>query len=96
MNLENQIQSIIVSFVCGYFSSLAYNVSYFLLYNRKIIIRILISLLYFFLLFSIYFHIMFCINSGVIHAYFIFMLIVGFIIGNRTFVKIRIDLKKRG
>ena len=94
MNLEIQIQSIIVSFVYGMFSSLIYNLSYFLLYNRIYLIKIISNILYVLGINSLFFYILFLINSGVLHIYFVFLFFIGFLIGNYNTKKIRIELKK--
>lgn len=94
MVLELQIQSLIVSFVYGMFMGLVYNISYFALNNKRILVSILLSFLYFLILFSIYFVLLFIINSGIVHIYFVELLILGFVIGNKQTKKIRFELKK--
>ena len=95
MNLEIQIQSLIVSFIFGMFSSLLYNVFYFLLYNNKLFIKILSNLTYSILLSLLYFYILYLINNANLHIYFLLLLIIGFIIGNKKTKKIRIIRSKR-
>ena len=93
MDLEIQIQSITTSFVYGMFSSLVYNIIYFLLYSKSKIIMIMFNFFYTIVIFLLFFYIMLCINNGIIHIYFIFLLILGFIFGNIKLRKIRINIK---
>ncbi len=95
MNLEIQIQSIVFSFVFGLFLSLIYNICYFLLYNKYIVIKALSNLIYSVLMSLLYFKLNYLINSGIIHPYFIFLLIIGFFLGNIKTRRIRIESKKR-
>lgn len=96
MILEIQIQSLIVSFVYGMFISLLYNQFYFLLYNDKKILLIISDLFFCISLSLLYFFIMYKINYANIHPYFIGMLLIGFLIGNRKTKIIRRKVKIRG
>ena len=94
MNIEIQIQSIIVSFVYGMFSSLIYNLLYLFLYSNNNILRIISNLLYTFFIFTLFFYLMLLINNASIHPYFILVFITGFIFGNYKIKEIRICSKK--
>ncbi|MBR1385745.1 MAG: hypothetical protein IJ568_02820 [Bacilli bacterium] len=73
-----------------------YNIIYFLLYNKKTFIRILCNLSYSILLSISYFYLLFLINNASLHIYFILILVIGFIIGNKKTKIIRIiKLKKK-
>lgn len=89
MNLEIQIQSLIVSFIYGMFSSLIYNFIYPVLYSKNKVIKIITNLLYSFLIYSLFFNLLYLINNGVVHIYFVLLFIMGFIIGNMKTKKIR-------
>lgn len=93
MVLEIQIQSLIVSFVFGMFISLLYNLLYFLLYNNKKVILIISDLLFCISLSLLYFYIMYKINYANIHPYFLCMLLIGFLIGNRKTILVRKNVK---
>ena len=94
MDLEIQIQSIVFSFVFGLFLSLIYNLFYFFLYNNFLILKILSNIIYSISMSLLYFNINYLINSGIIHPYFIFLIIIGFILGNFKTRIIRRESKK--
>lgn len=94
MDLEIQIQSIVFSFVFGLFLSLIYNLFYFFLYNNFLILKILSNIIYSISMSLLYFNINYLINSGIIHPYFILLIIIGFILGNFKTRIIRRESKK--
>ena len=101
MTLEIQIQSLLTSFVYGLFLSFTFNILYKYLYHNKKILRIVIDILYTLTFTIIYFSILIMINNGIVHPYFLIMLIMGFITGNkktkniRTVPKIKVDIKEK-
>ena len=95
MNLETQIQSLVVSFVYGMFSSLLYNIFYFCLYMNNKIIRVIINILFSITIFSLFFFLMLIINKASYHPYFILLYLTGFLIGNKKLKVIRIYPKKK-
>ena len=95
MNLETQIQSIIISFVYGLFISGLYNLLYFALYNNNKIIKVLSCVLFNISLTVLFFYIMYLINYGIIHPYFVILLVVGFVLGNFKTKNIRINVKNK-
>lgn len=82
MVLEIQIQSLIFSFVFGLFFSLVYNLIYKHLYSGRLIFRVFINLIFVITNIIIYFIFLKIMNNGIIHTYFLIMLIIGFIVGN--------------
>ena len=90
MSLIVQIQSLAFSFVFGIFVSILFNVCYKILFYKKIIIRILFNLIFCLSLYILYFYLLYKINNGVLHLYFFLSLIIGFLVYNRIFVKIRV------
>lgn len=95
MDLETQIQSLITSFVYGMYLSLAYNIVYKYLYSDKILIKIIANLIFTITHSIIYFIFMKLINEGIIHVYFVILLIIGFIIGNKKTKSVRTISKKQ-
>ncbi|MBQ7137210.1 MAG: hypothetical protein IJO43_04470 [Bacilli bacterium] len=91
MSLEIQIQSLIVSFIFGMFFSVLFNLFYKFLFIRKKIIKITVNFLFITITTLLYFSVLCIINSGIIHSYFIIMLILGFWIGNKKSRRIRKD-----
>lgn len=89
MTLEVQIQSMIYSLVYGLFFSFLLNLNYRLLFTSKKIIQIIFN--FFFIIDNVllYFILLKYINHGIIHLYFIFLIIIGFLIGNQVTKKIR-------
>ena len=83
MNLEIQIQSMVFSFVFGMFFSLMFNLLYKQLFKGYKLIKLLNNFLFINTNVIIYFLLLRIINDGIINYYFIIMLFVGFIIGNK-------------
>lgn len=80
MILSNQLLSLLFSFAYGILTSYLYNLSYNFLYKTKIYYKILINILFSLIIFLIYFLLIKVINYGVIHIYFIFSYLIGFIL----------------
>lgn len=89
MNLELQIQSLIFSFIFGMFFSLMFNLFYKYLFRGKSWFRFITNMIFVFFHVILYFSLLMMINDGRIHLYFIIMLTLGFIIGNKKTKKIR-------
>ena len=80
MNLIIQIKSLLFSFLYGIFFSIFFRINTKYLYYEKIATRIIISFLFSIDMALLYFIIIKEINSGIIHPYFIGMIILGFIV----------------
>ena len=80
MNLELQILSLIFSFSFGIVLSYLYNLFYNFLNYKIRRYNILINILFFLNVFLIYFIMLILINDGIIHIYFLFLLILGFLL----------------
>ena len=89
MDLEIQIQSLIFSLVFGMFFSLIFNLMYKHLFRGKKVFRLFTNMLFVIFNVLLYFGILSIINDGIIHTYFMLMVVVGFIIGNKKTKKIR-------
>jgi len=89
MTLEVQIQSIVYSCVFGMTISLFFNLLYKYLFHNKKIIKFISTELFIIISLIIYFTILRKINYGIVTYYFIIMIIIGFLIGNRKTKLIR-------
>ena len=89
MDLEIQIQSLVFSLVFGMFFSLLFNLFYKYLFRGKFIFKLLINLFFVIVNTLLYFGLLCIINEGIIHLYFLIMLIIGFFVGNIKTRKIR-------
>jgi len=89
MNLEIQIQSLIFSFVFGIFFALEFNLIYRYLFSIVSFIKIIINIVFVNINAIVYFYLLYIINGGIIHLYFIIMLVLGFVMGNKKTRKIR-------
>lgn len=89
MDLIVQIQSLVYSFVYGYFFSFLLNWNYHFLMAKHIIVRVLINLFFVIDNVLLYFILLKIINSSVFHIYFLFMIILGFLYGNNYTKKMR-------
>ena len=80
MDLKWQILSILFSFGYGIISSYLYNLNYNFIHNTSILYKLVINILFCVNLGLIYFILIKVINYGVVHIYFVFSFIVGFVL----------------
>lgn len=80
MDLKLQILSILFSFGYGIISSYLYNLNYNFIHNTTILYKLVINILFCVNLGLIYFILIKVINYGVVHIYFVFSFIVGFVL----------------
>lgn len=78
MNLKVQIISLLFSFLYGICFSFLVNVNYKFLFAKKLVYKILITLLFIIDMSLLYFIIIKRINNGIIHSYFLLMILLGF------------------
>lgn len=89
MILEVQIQSLIYSFVYGFFFSILLNYNYKFLFKSNNYYKIIINILFILDNVLLYYIILKYINNGVIHVYFFIMIVLGVIFGNYYSKKVR-------
>lgn len=89
MTLEVQIQSMIYSFVYGLFFSFLLNLNYRILFSSKKIIKVIFNFLFILNNVFLYFILLRYINQGVVHSYFLLLIVLGFVLGNKTTKVIR-------
>lgn len=89
MLLNTQLQSLFFCFIYGLFFSVIYNISYKYLYGRKIVYKLVTSFLFVTDNVLLFYIILVRINHGIIHPYFILMLLLGFLLGNIWTKKLR-------
>ena len=95
MKLDIQIYSFIVSFLfgcCFYFFLDIFN---HLVYKLKLFFKIFLSFLFILSLSIVYFIILLFINNGVIHIYFLLMILVGYIFVNYMSIRWLTHFKKK-
>lgn len=80
MDLKLQILSILFSFGYGIISSYLYNLNYNFIHDTTILYKLVINILFCVNLGLIYFILIKVINYGVVHIYFLFSFIVGFVL----------------
>ena len=80
MNLKIQVLSLVFSFFYGIVFSLLVNVNYRFLFAKKKIIKIIFTFIFVIDMALIYFLILKFLNDGIIHIYFLFMILLGFYI----------------
>jgi hypothetical protein len=89
MIIDIQVKSLLFSFFYGIVFSILLHIIYKHLYKGPLIFRILISFLTVVDSILIYFITLKKINEGVIHNYFIFMILLGFVIMETLFKKVK-------
>ena len=80
MSLEEQLLSLLFSFIYGIVIAYLFNLFYSFLNYKDKKYKLLINVLFFLLIFVVYFLLLQRINSGIIHIYFLGMLFLGFIL----------------
>ena len=80
MDLKLQILSILFSFGYGIISSYLYNLNYNFIHNTTILYKLVINILFCVNLGLIYFILIKFINYVVVHIYFVFSFIAGFVL----------------
>ena len=85
MNLKLQIYSFVFSFLFGTILSVFTNLNYGLLFNKNKKIKILGNFLFLFDFSLIYFLGIKLINNGILHIYFLLLLILGFLLSYSFF-----------
>lgn len=88
MILKVQIISLIFSFVFGIFIYLILELFNKYIYNKKICIKIIFSLLCSLIFSLLYFFILLNINNGILHSYFFFMIIIGYLLTKYVYIKL--------
>lgn len=82
MALSVQIQSFIVSFFYGFLVSYLMNLCYRFLFLSKKTFQMIFTFLFSFFICLFYFFLLYLINGGVVHLYFLILVILGTFIGN--------------
>lgn len=95
MSLNEQILSLVFSFVYGLFLAFAYNFNYNLLFNKTKVFKVILNLLLVLDLVLIYFILIKKINGGIIHPYFYFLIVIGFILNFNYSKKLRRFFKNK-
>ncbi len=95
MPLNIQINSLLFCLLYGIFFGILYGMNYKILYESKIIFRIIITFLFIIDNILFFYLILLRINNGIIHPYFILMLIMGYYIGNNYYPLIKRQLTRK-
>lgn len=95
IELSIQIKSLIFSFFYGILFSILLNINYKYIYDGPLFYRIAITFLFVLNNVLLYFIIIKILNDGIIHLYFIIMLILGFFTVNVNLKKLKFEKLKR-
>lgn len=82
MNLTIQIYSFLYSFLFGIFFKFLLDLFYMFIVKCKFLLNLFLSFLFIFILSVLYFTILLFINNGVLHIYFLIMIMVGYFFAN--------------
>lgn len=80
MNSYIQLISLVVSFIFGFVFYILSRVNKYILNNKNNVIKLLVTIVFVIDMVFIYIFIMYKINFGVMHPYFIILLILGFVL----------------
>lgn len=95
MPIDIQVKSFLFSLVFGFFFSAFLRINYRYMYKGPLIFEILINFLFVIDNILLYFIILKRLNDGIIHGYFILMILLGFVIMEQIFKKVPFDLKAK-
>lgn len=96
MNLKIQIISLLFSFFYGVTFSFLVNINYELLFKKRKKYRIIYTLIFVLIMALLYFFLLQRINNGIMHVYFLMIILIGFYISFPITKKIRIkNVKKK-
>ena len=87
MSINTQIISLFISFLYGVLTYFVYNMVSKWLFLTKTVYNVLANLIFVLIITIIYFIIMFIINCAVIHIYFLFMFVIGFLLSRYVLFK---------
>ena len=83
MNLCVQIKVLIISFVYGILIAYIIKSQYKYFFQSKPWYKLILNSLFVFDIITLYFLILRLINHGTFHIYFLFLIILGFLLGNK-------------
>lgn len=89
MNLKVQIIALVFSFLYGMLFSFLVNINYKFLFSKKLIFKIIITFIFIVDCSLLYFLVLKKINEGIVHPYFLLMILLGFYISFPLTKKIR-------
>jgi len=95
MDLKTQIITLLFSFGYGFLFSFFLHINYKFIYNNKIFIKVITSFLFILINILMYFIILKKINYGIIHIYYLIVIIIGFILELFVFKKINNIIAKK-
>ena len=81
MVLNLQLKSLIISFIYGIILAYLIKLHYKYLFKGKLILRIIVTILFVLDNFLLYFLLLKFINNASFHIYFIFLIIMGYMLG---------------
>ncbi len=85
MNSFIQFFSFLVSFLYGMIFYLLTKFNYYILSNKKGLVKFIVTLVFIIDIVILYIYIMYKINNGYFHIYFVIMVILGFVLMHRLY-----------
>ena len=95
MKLDIQIYSFVSSFLFGCMLFFLLDIFNRLMCKVKVVLKIIFSFLFVMFLALVYFLMLLFINNGVVHVYFLLMILVGYIFGNFITFRLFTHLRKK-
>ena len=95
MKLDIQIYSFISSFLFGLVFYFLLDIFNKLICKVNIVLKIIFSFLFVIALASLYFLILLFVNNGVVHIYFLLLILVGYILGYFINLRLFTHLRKK-
>ena len=83
MDLSIQLKVLIVSFTYGIMLAYIIRGQYKYFFNAKLWYKLILNSLFVFDIVVLYFLVLKTINHGIFHIYFLFLIILGFLLGNK-------------
>ncbi len=93
MSINIQITSLLFSLLFGALFSLFLRINYKYIYKGPIVLKILINIMFVTDNILLYFIILKRINNGIVHTYFLLMILLGFVIAEYLYKRLSIAFK---
>lgn len=96
MSIDIQIKSLLFSFFFGVFFSFVLRLNYKYMYSNSLILKIIMNFVFVLDSVLLYFIALKKLNEGIVHSYFLIMILLGFVTMEVVFKRLRFDfnLKK--
>lgn len=84
-----QVEAFIFSFIYGYLFYYLTRFNRYIILGKNTFVKLIISIIFVIDIVILYIYTMYKINNGIIHVYFVTSVILGYLVGNSTYDKLK-------